>query len=78
MKIQVNDTFQQAWSGCKNPMWFKVLSVNRNKNSLEVECHSFDGYVHNEEWDDLDLTENAFDIGEYKLLDSEENQSRRN
>lgn len=66
--LQVGDTFQQAWQGCTNPMWFKVLSIDRPNNSLRVECHSINGYTHEEDWNDLDVTENAFEIGEYKLI----------
>lgn len=68
-KLQVGDAFQQAWQGCLNPMWFKVLSLDRDNNSLRVECHSFTGYVHEEEWDDLDMTECAFSVGEYKMIE---------
>lgn len=41
--LQVNDIFSQAWRGCQKPMWFKVLNIDRTNNSIEVECHSFDG-----------------------------------
>jgi hypothetical protein len=66
--LKVGDRFQQAWKGCKEPMWFKVLSINRPLNKFKVECHSFEGYVHEEEWDDLNLTEAAFNIGEYEMF----------
>ena len=65
--LQVGDCFQQSWVGCTKPMGFRVLSIDRQLNKIKVECHSFDGYTHEEEWDDLNLTENAFSIGEYKL-----------
>lgn len=68
-QLQVGDTFQQAWRGCTNPMWFKVLSIDRPNNSLRVECHNINGYVHEEDWDDLNLTESAFTIGEYKMIE---------
>ncbi len=42
--LQVNDIFSQAWKGCQKPMWFKVLDIDRTTNSIEVECHSFDGF----------------------------------
>lgn len=67
--LEVGDLFKQAWKGCLQPMWFKVLSINRPNNSLRVECHSFGGDYHEEEWDDLDVTENAFSIGEYKMME---------
>ena len=67
-QLKVGDTFQQAWKGCTHPMWFKVLSVDRSNNRLRVECHSNTGYCHEEEWDDLDVTETAFKIGEYKMI----------
>lgn len=67
--LKVGDTFQQAWRGCTNPMWFKVLSINRALNKCRVECHSHNGFIHEEEWDDLDVTENAFSIGEYKMIE---------
>lgn len=60
-KLQVSDAFQQAWQGCLNPMWFKVLSVDRDNNSLRVECHSFTGYVHEEEWHSS-LLDAAFEL----------------
>lgn len=66
--LQVGDSFQQAWKGCTNPMWFKVLSIDRPNNSLRVECHSINGYIHEENWDDLDTTEIAFEVGEYKII----------
>lgn len=66
--LQVGDCFQQAWKRHSKPMWFKVLDVNREKNWLKVECHSVEGYSHEEDWDDLDVTEMAFDTGEYKMI----------
>ena len=66
--LQVGDTFQQAWKGCTNPMWFKVLSIDRPNNNLRVECHSINGYTHEEDWDDLDTIEIAFEVGEYKMI----------
>lgn len=66
--LKVGDLFRQAWEGCKKPMWFKVLSIDRPLNKVKVECHSFEGYVHEEVWDDLNLTEAAFNIGEYKIF----------
>lgn len=68
-QLKVGDKFQQAWKGCANPMWFKVLSIDRPNNSLYVECHSNTGYTHEEEWEDLDVTESAFSIGEYKMIE---------
>lgn len=67
--LQVGDCFQQSWKGCTKPLWFKVLDINREKNWLKVEVHSLDGYSHQEEWDDLNVTEMAFDTGEYKIVD---------
>ena len=66
--LQIGDSFQQAWRGCTKPMWFKVLDINRESNSLKVECHSIEEYSHIEEWDDLDVTELSFETGEYKLI----------
>lgn len=66
--LQVNDIFSQAWKGCQKPMWFKVLNIDRATNSIEVECHSFDGSnVFSEVWS-LDSTEAGFEIGDYKLV----------
>lgn len=49
-------------------MWFKVLNIDRTSNSIEVECHSFDGLtVFPEVWS-LDSTEAGFEIGDYKLV----------
>lgn len=43
VNLKVNDIFSQAWKGCQKPMRFKVLDIDRTTNSIEVECHSFDG-----------------------------------
>ena len=68
VNLKVNDIFSQAWKGCQKPMWFKVLNIDRAANSIEVECHSFDGLtVFPEVWS-LDTTEVAFEIGDYKLV----------
>lgn len=65
--LKVGDIFSQAWKGCQEPMWFKVLNIDRATNSIEVECHSFDGLnVFPELWS-LDSTEAGFEVGEYKL-----------
>lgn len=67
VNLKVNGIFSQAWEGCQEPMWFKVLSIDRATNSIEVECHSFDGLnVFPELWS-LDSTEAGFEVGEYKL-----------
>lgn len=66
--LQVNDIFSQAWKGCQKPMWFRVLNIDRITNSIEVECHSFNGLdVFPEVWS-LDSTEAGFEIGDYKLV----------
>lgn len=72
IELKEGDRFQQAWKGCKEPMWFKVLGIDRQNNSLRVECHSHNGHTHEEEWDDLDVTESAFDVGEYKMMETKE------
>ena len=68
VELKVGDSFQQAWRDVRKPMWFKVLSIDRHLNKVIVECHSVEGYSHEEEWDDLNLTEAAFSIGEYKMI----------
>ena len=66
--LKIGDIFSQAWKGGQKPMWFKVLNIDRTNNSIEVECHSFDGLnVFSEVWS-LDTTEVAFEIGDYKLV----------
>lgn len=68
INLKVNDIFSQAWKGCQKPMWFKVLNIDRTTNSIEVECHSFDGLnVFLEVWS-LDSTEAGFEVGDYKLV----------
>ena len=67
--LNVGDRFQQAWKGCSEPLWFKVISIDRTNNSLRVVCGSPRGTTWTETWDDLDVTENAFSIGEYKMID---------
>lgn len=66
--LQVGDHFQQAWKGCTKPIHFTVLEIDREKNSLRVKCTSIDGYSHEEDWDDLDVTEIAFETGKYKMI----------
>lgn len=66
--LQVNDIFSQAGKGCQKPMGFRILNIDRITNSIEVECHSFDGLtVFPEVWS-LDYTEMGFEIGDYKLI----------
>lgn len=66
--LKVGDIFSKAWKGCQKPMWFKVLDIDRTSNSIDVECHSFDGLnVFTEVWS-LDSTEAGFEISEYKLI----------
>lgn len=66
--LQVNDICSQAWKGCQKPMWFRILNIDRITNSIEVECHSFNGLtVFPEVWS-LDTTETGFEVGEYKLV----------
>ena len=68
IKLKVNDIFSQVWRGCQKPMWFRVLNIDRTTNSIEVECHSFDGRnVFSEVWS-LNTTETGFEVGEYKLV----------
>lgn len=68
--LKEGDMFQQAWQGVKEPLAFRVLSIDRPNNSLRVKCMGR-GYTHEEEWDDLDTTEIAFSTGEYKMLEAE-------
>lgn len=68
VQLQVGDIFTQAWKGCTQPMWFKVLEIDRGNDSLKVECHTYDGYTYTENWDDLTTTELVFSIGEYKMI----------
>ena len=65
--LKVGDKFCQAWKGVENPITFEVLSIDLDNNSLRVRC-SKDGYSHEEDWDDLDVTEAAFEVGEYKMI----------
>ncbi len=69
VRLKVVDAFQQAWRGCAKPMHFKVLNIDREKNMLKVKCTDIECYSHEEEWDDLDVTERSFGIGEYKFID---------
>ena len=73
--LQVGDVFQQAWKGCKNPLAFRVLSIDREKNSLRVKVIG-NGANHEEDWDDLDVTETAFEVGEYKIMKLREEQKK--
>lgn len=68
MQLKEGDIFYQAFR-TSTPMSFQVLSVDRDNNKCRVLCTSFEGHSHEETWDDLDLTEIAFDIGEYKMAD---------
>lgn len=71
--LKEGDCFQQAWKGVQFAMWFKVIQIDRPNNSLHVECHSGIGSMHEEIWDDLDTTESAFDLGEYKMINPDAN-----
>lgn len=62
--LQVNDIFSQAWKGCQKPMWFRILNIDRITNSIEVECHSFNGLPYNEETAHLLGTTNDWEGGE--------------
>lgn len=66
--LEVGSRFIQAWIGCKNPITFEVLEINREKNSLKVNCINTEGYEWIEDWDDLDTTEVSFEIGDYRML----------
>ena len=68
VNLKVNNIFSQAWKGCQNPMWFRVLNIDRTSNSIEVECHSFDSLNVFPEVLSLDTTEAGFEIGDYKLV----------
>lgn len=68
MQLKEGDIFYQAFR-TSTPMSFQVLSVDRDNNKCRVLCTSFEGHSHEETWDDLDLTEMAFGIGEYKMAD---------
>lgn len=67
VNLKVNDIFSQAWKGCQEPMWFRILNIDRITNSIEVECHSFNGLTVFPELWSLDSTEAGFEVGEYKL-----------
>lgn len=66
--LEVGSKFIQAWIGCRNPISFEVLEINREKNSLKVECTNTEGHKWIEDWDDLDTTEVSFEIGDYRML----------
>lgn len=66
--LEVGSKFIQAWIGCRNPISFEVLEINREKNSLKVECTNTEGHKWIENWNDLDTTEVSFEIGDYRML----------
>lgn len=66
--LEVGSKFIQAWIGCKNPITFEVLEINREKNSLKVECTNTEGHKWIEDWNDLDTVEVSFEIGDYQML----------
>lgn len=66
--LEVGSKFIQAWIGCRNPISFEVLEINREKNSLKVECTNTEGHKWIEDWNDLDTTEVSFEIGDYRML----------
>ena len=68
--LKVGDRFQQAWKGVEKPLRFKVQAIDRENNRLRVVCYYDRGFAWAETWDDLDVTENAFIIGEYKMINS--------
>ena len=66
--LEVGSKFIQAWIGCRNPISFEVLEINKEKNSLKVECTNTEGHKWIEDWNDLDTTEVSFEIGDYRML----------
>lgn len=66
--LEVGSKFIQAWIGCRNPISFEVLEINREENSLKVNCINTEGHKWIEDWDDLDTTEVSFEIGDYRML----------
>lgn len=66
--LEVGSKFIQSWIGCKNPISFEVLEINREKNSLKVECTNTEGHKWIEDWNDLNTTEVSFEIGDYRML----------
>lgn len=61
-------SFPKRGKDARNLCGFRILNIDRITNSIEVECHSFDGLtVFPEVWS-LDYTEMGFEIGDYKLI----------
>ena len=59
--LEVGSKFIQAWIGCKNPISFEVLEINREKNSLKVECTNTEGHKWIEDWEDPDKMRKSLD-----------------
>lgn len=60
VKCRYGKYFLCVSKGCQKPMWFRILNIDRITNSIEVECHSFNGLtVFPEVWS-LDPTEAGF------------------
>lgn len=70
--LQVGSKFKQAYHGCKDPITFTVLEIDKERDYLKVECTGTDGYSHIEEWqghmDGLEFTEQCIEMGEYALI----------
>lgn len=66
--LNVGNVFRQSWKGCTNPITFEVLSLDREHNNLKVKCSQSNRPTWEEDWNDLDITENAFYSGEYILI----------
>ena len=68
MKLKIGDRFKPTFS-TENRLLFEIVSINQENNECKVKVVNQQGYSWEETWDDLDITENAFEIGEYMFCE---------
>ena len=66
-KLNVGNKFVPIYHGAPS-LTFEVVSLDRNKNEVEVRVTNDKGNVWCEKWDDLDVAEMAFEISEYAFV----------
>lgn len=64
--LKPGDKFIQTWT--PTPMTFEVLDINERKDEIRVMCTSYEGYSHEETWDDLHYVISALSLGDYQII----------
>ena len=67
--LEKGTKFIQSYEGCKNPITFEVINLDRDKDTLHVKGKTFDKIHEFEEiWVGLKAIEHLIDLGDYKIL----------